>query len=220
MASSLAARARACGRSAPCCHRGRPAHQLRDGEPMAEGSCPPRIAPTSSRRRGRGRRRCAPQFRRLRTRRRARSGGGRRATIYPVDLRPALQERARRASPSSRAAAASRRARARRRLDGEGASGARRRPLPRSSRPASSCAARPVKPVFMSAGPLAAPAARRTPRTPRTPRAAAGTLTATRCRRDAGAARAAADSAAHSGPGAGAALLVPRSCGSTSRSVF
>ena len=72
----------------------------------------------------------------------------------------------------------------------------------------------------MSTGPLAAPATSRsarprTPRTPRTPRAAAGTFD--------GNAVHAATPAPHgppptrplvSGPGAGAALLVPRSCGS------
>ena len=94
-------------------------------------------------------------------------------------------------------------------------------PPPRSSRPASSRAARPLsKPVFMSTGPLAAPAASargarpHTPRTPRTPRAA-GTF-------DGNAVHAATPAPRgppptrplHSGPGAGAALLVPRSCGS------
>ena len=58
---------------------------------------------------------------------------------------------------------------------------------PRSSRPASSCAARPLsKPVFMSTGPLAAPAASARgarPRTPRTPRTAAGTPRTTPRRR-------------------------------------
>ena len=93
---------------------------------------------------------------------------------------------------------------------------------PRSSRPASSRAARPLsKPVFMSTGPLAA--APRSPRSSRpassraarTPRAAAGTF-------DGNAVHAATPAPRgppptrplHSGPGAGAALLVPRSCGS------